>query len=216
MPCCPDHFNLASCSLGELHIQNGRVFSGTVIVILNHILQATDVHELLSALQAHTERGREEAAEIRPGPRRRAGGPGDAAAVPGSPGPSSREDGGTSRNSARSKGVMYPVPREERPGPGAAAATFPAGERGYPGNQPQEEVVSPGMEFILGLYERLQAGQTLEEASGHRGATVLSSADTVRTFAAAGETRKRCFFVGGGLKTDIVFVWSKEPNLVLF
>ncbi len=55
----------------------------------------------------------------------------------------------------------------EGPGAGAAAA-----------------VVSPGTEFLLRLYERLRAGESLGDASGHR--ALNHRADTVRTFAPAG------------------------------
>ena len=50
-----------------------------------------------------------------------------------------------------------------------------------------EEGETPGAQFILQLYEKLQTGETLRQASGHRG-TSLRQADTVRTFTASGKS----------------------------
>ena len=50
----------------------------------------------------------------------------------------------------------------------------------------EETGESPGAKFILQLYERLQAGESLVQASGRR-ETSLEQADTVRTFTVSGK-----------------------------
>ena len=55
------------------------------------------------------------------------------------------------------------------------------------GMDPQEGQ-SPAAQYILQLYERLQHGESLPEASGHKGRPGnLRHADTVRTFTASGK-----------------------------
>ena len=50
----------------------------------------------------------------------------------------------------------------------------------------EEKGGSPGAEFILQLFERLQAGESLVQALGGK-ETSLKQADTIRTFTVSGE-----------------------------
>ena len=90
-----------------------------------------------------------------------------------------RSSGGRSRKRPRDEGLQVPDVHELL----AALQTH---------GMSAEEGETPGAQFILQLYERLQAGESLRQASGHRGPS-LSQADTVRTFTALGK--------------DIITVW---------